>query len=202
MEKLLFSLGDFAVTVETAVYAGVAVFASLNVLKPPAAASVLVVTVRHDIAAGAQLRADDVVAWKYPTSLAPAHRVRSVAEALGRTVTSSLSQGTPLTVLSLSGDAWSGLPFGKAAVPVRLQDSAVADLLRPGQHVRLAAIDPRNPEGSQTLVDDAVVLAVPEVDRNASAATGRLVVFEVPSSRSNLVTSAAVSRYLSVTWGY
>ncbi|MGN6722311.1 MAG: SAF domain-containing protein [Marmoricola sp.] len=186
-----------------ALLAAVAVFAILNVLKPPPVPSVTVLTARHDLTAGTRLRAADVVAVRYPATLAPARALRTPAAVVGRIVTSALASGTPMTSFSLGGVAWSGLAPGHQAVPARLQDSTVAELLSPGQHVRLAAVDPRSPTEAQTLVEDAIVLATPTPERGStSTTTGRLVVFDVPASRANLVTSSAVSRYLTVTWGY
>ena len=185
-----------------AICAAVTVFATLSILKPPPPPSVMLVTARHDIAAGARLRARDLIEVRYPRALAPERSVEAVADAIGRFATAGLARGTPLTAFSLSGAVWTQLAPTRAAVPVRLQDGAVADLLRPGQHVRLASIDPRAPSEADLLVADAVVLAVPAPDRGTSTTTGRLVVFEVPAGRANLVTSSAVSRYLTVTWGY
>lgn len=185
-----------------AVCAAVAVFAALTTLKPPPTPSVVLVAARHDIAAGARLRARDLIEVRYPRTLAPERAVRSTADAVGRSAAAGLARGTPLTVFSLSGMAWSGLGPTRAAVPVRLQDGAVAELLRPGQLVGLVSIDPRSPTEAVVLVPDAVVLAVPTHDRGTSTSTGRLVVFDVPARRSNLVTSSAVSRYLTVIWGH
>ena len=186
-----------------ALCAAVAVFAILSVLRPPPVPSVTVLTARHDLAPGASLRASDVAEVEFPTALAPAHALPSPLDAVGRRLTSGLARGAPLTSLSLSGAAWSHLPPDHEAVPARVQDGAAANLLEPGQHVRLVAIDPRSPSDARTLVEDAVVLATPPPERGTSSTLpGRLVVFDVPADRSNLVTSSAVSRYLSVTWGY
>jgi Flp pilus assembly protein CpaB len=186
-----------------AVCAAIAVFAALNVLRPPPAPTVIVVVASHDLAAGARLSPGDVADLHVPRDLAPSHTPGSVREVIGRTLSSSLSRGSVVTSLNLVGDAWSALDPGRRAVPVRLQDAALADLIRPGQHVRLTAVDPRSPGEAQTIVEDAVVLAIPPRDRGMTAASaGRLVVFDVPATSANLVTSSAVSRYLTVIWGY
>lgn len=186
-----------------AVGAVTAAFATLNMLRPLPAPSITLVTARHDLVGGARLGENDLTEVQFPEALAPAHAVRSRREAVGRSLTAGLARGAPLTSLDLSGEAWSNLPPGRTAVPVRLQDSSTAELLKPGQHVRLAAVDPRSPTEAQTLVDDAVVLALPKSERGpTSAVSGRLVVFDVPWGRANLVTSSAVSRYLTVMWGH
>ena len=187
-----------------ALLAAVAAFTALDLLRPPPPPTVLLVIARHDVAAGAKLRAGDVLAVRYPRAFAPDHAVTRSSDAIGRFAAAGLARGLPLTALSISGAAWSNLGPGRAAVPLRLQDSAVADLLRPGQRVRLAAVDPRTPREADVLVEDAVVLSVPTPDRGptTSTTTGRLVVFDVPETRTNLVTSSAVSRYLTVIWGH
>lgn len=184
-----------------ALCAAVAVVASLNVLKPTPTPTVVVVTAQHELTAGMRLTARDLVEVRYPEALAPERRVASLSAVVGRILTAGLARGTPVTSLSLTGDAWSNRRAGDVAVPVRLQDSTLAGLLRPGQHVRLSAVDARTGTDAQTLVDDAVVLAVPQEQR-ADPSTGRLVVFDVPADRADAVTSQAVSRYLTVTWGH
>lgn len=184
-----------------ALCAAVAVFAALDVLRPAPPPTTPVVTARHDLPAGVNLRAEDldVVAW--PASRAPAHRADR-EDLIGRNLTSAIARGAPLTSLNVTGDAWSDLRPGHVAVSVHLQDSALAELLSPGQHVRLSAIDPHSPGTAQSVANDAVVLAIPRPDARANASqSGRLVVFDVPESESDLVVSSAVSRYLAVTWG-
>lgn len=186
-----------------ALCAAVAVLASLQVLRPSAPPSVPVLAATHDLAAGVTLEAGDVAIVRLPPDLAPAHSL-SAHELLGRTLAAPVARGTPLTRLSVAGDAWARLPGGEVAIAVRLQDAAVAGLLSPGQHVGLLAVDPRSPTKASLLTHDAVVLALPPVPQGTSAAAspGRLVVFEVPSADAEAVTSSAVSRYLTVIWGH
>lgn len=178
---------------------GIAAFAALEVLKPVAPPTVTVVTARHDLAAGSVLSARDVAETSFPAELAPAHRA-GAAELIGKTLNGAVARGSVLTTSALAGTAWAELPRGFAAVPARISDVAIAALLQPGQRVDLAAVDPRAPSEAHRLVSGAVVLAVPSVDTRASSVTGRMVVFRVPADRADLVTSSAVSRYLTVVW--
>lgn len=176
-------------------------FAALSVLRPPAPPTVLVTIARHDLAAGARIAPGDIAQAAFPASLAPAHLAK-MDDVIGQTVTSAVSRGAPLTRLNLSGDAWASLTPGRVAVPVRLQDGPAAGLLRSGQHLRLVTVDPHTPGSARIIVDDAVVLAVPRPEEDSHASQpGRLVVFDVPDEQSDLVVSAAVSRYLTVIWG-
>lgn len=185
-----------------ALCAAVAVFASLNALRPPAPPTVPVLTAARDLAAGATLHAADLTVVNLPRDLAPAQSL-GAREWIGRSLAARVARGTPLTRLSLTGDAWSGLAQGRVAVAVRLQDPAVAGLLSPGQHVGLVAVDPRSPTDATSLASDAVVLAVPPAPQAATASMpGRLVVVAVPTDQAAIVISTAVSRYLGVTWGH
>lgn len=185
-----------------ALCAAVAVFASLSALRPPAPPTVPVLTAAHDLAAGATLRAADLAEARLPRDLAPTPSL-GATHLIGRSLAAAVARGTPLTRLSLAGEAWTSLPPGRVAVAVRLQDGALAGLLSPGQHVGLLAVDPRSPTNASLLTPDAVVLAIPPVPPSSGTAmAGRLVVFEVSSGEAAMVTSSAVSRYLSVIWGH
>lgn len=184
-----------------ALCAAVAVFAALDVLRPTPPPTVRVITARHDLAAGATLTDGDLDTAAWPASQAPAHAVGR-DRLLGRRLNSGVAHGTPLTSLSVAGDAWSNLRSGHVAVAVRLQDSALADLLAPGQRVQLAAVDPRSPSDTRIVTSEAVVLAVPRSDtRTTASQASRLVVFDVRADESGQVISSAVSRYLTAIWG-
>jgi Flp pilus assembly protein CpaB len=184
-----------------ALSAAIAMFAIIDVLRPPAPPTTQVLTARHDLLAGSRITSEDVTEVAFPQALAPTELV-DAADAVGHTVTAAIPRGAAVTRLSLAGDAWSDLPPGHSAVAVRIQDSGIVGLLTPGQHVRLVAVDPRAPGQAQTVVNNAVILTVPDADnRTTSAQTGRLAVFDVPQEQSGLVVSSAVSRYLTVTWG-
>lgn len=185
-----------------ALCAAVAVFAGLNALRPPAPPTVSVVIASHDLTAGATLRASDLVAMRLPETLAPAQRL-TAGSLVGRILAGPVASGIPLTRLSLAGDAWRSLPPGRVAVAVRLQDAAVAGLLSSGQHVGLLAVDPHTPSEAKLLVDDAIVLSVPPAPQGASTSIpGRLVVFDLPTDKAEVVTASAVSRYLTVVWDH
>lgn len=185
-----------------ALCAAIAVLAILDVLKPPAPPTVVLLTANHDLPAGVRLHADDVSGVRYPRSLAPDGALTQLGDIVGRSPSAGFPRGAPITRVGLAGDGWSAEDTGRTAVAVRLQDPAVADLLVPGQRVRLLAIDPRTPGRAETLVDAAVVLAVPTPDARASSTNGRIAVFEVPTKLAEIVASSAVSRYLTVTWGH
>ena len=185
-----------------ALCAAVAVFATLHALRPPAPATVAVVAASHDLAAGATLQAGDLITTRLPEGAIP-DQTLPAADLIGRSLAAAVARGTPLTRPSLAGDEWQHLSPGRAAVAVRLQDAALAGLLSPGQHVGLIAVDPRSPSEATQLVDDAVVLAVPAIPSGSATGTpGRLVVFDVPTNAAEVVTSSAVSRYLTVIWGH
>jgi hypothetical protein len=76
------------------------------------------------------------------------------------------------------------------AVPVRLTDAAVADLLRPGSRVDVVG-DPG------VLANDAVVIAVRPSE--GVSAKGRLVVVALPRSAAAKVAAASLAQPVTVT---
>lgn len=185
-----------------ALCSAVAVFAALDVVRPATPPGIAVLTASHDLSAGARLLPSDVTAVRFPRGLVPDGSLTQLGEVVGQSPAAGIARGAPITRLSLVGGGWSRLDSGRTAVAVRLSDSALADLLTPGQRVRLIAVDPRTPGAAETIVESAVVLAIPTPDPKAPAATtGRLAVFEVPTRLAGLAASSAVSRYLTVTWG-
>jgi hypothetical protein len=82
-----------------------------------------------------------------------------------------------------------------AAVPVRLADSGVAELLTPGRHVDVLTVGERT-DHPVVLAADATVLAVLPEQRGAR---GRLVMVAMPRSVATRVAAASLTEQLAVT---
>ncbi len=108
---------------------------------------------------------------------------------------SPLRRGEPVTDARVVGPGlWSLVPAGQVAVPVRLADLAVADLLRPGDRVDvLASVDGR---ATEVVAAGALVLAVPA----AGGGTGLLVLAVSADTAPGLAT-ATTAATLTVTLG-
>ena len=114
--------------------------------------------VSRDVAAGAQLHADDVRVARYAEGTVPDRALRATAEAVGRRTPLALERGSPLTESALA-PVEERLPPGQVAVPVTLSHGALADVLEPGQRVDLVAERDGRPV---RLAAGAVVLASAE----------------------------------------
>jgi hypothetical protein len=84
---------------------------------------------------------------------------------------------------------------------VRLPDTAVAELLRPGEEVDVVAADPQGGP-AETAAEDALVLALPPppTDAAADGLPGRLVVLGVPPADVAALSAAAVTHFLTIAW--
>lgn len=165
---------------------------------PPATQGVW--TAARDLADGTVLERDDLTRTAFAPGSVPAAAVRSLDGVLGRTLATPLGEGEPITAAHLVGSGrLAGYP-GRAAVAVRIPDPDVAALLTPGQRVALVATDPQGAAPPVRVVDDAVVLTVPEDSSRSDALPGRLVVFAVPEDRAEDLSAAATTRYLGVVW--
>jgi Flp pilus assembly protein CpaB len=155
--------------------------------------TVPVLVAARDVPAGSTLSPDDVRIRDLPATYAPAGALPEPGAAVGRILTGSARTGEPLTDVRLVGRESTLLATGDpnaVAVPVRLTDAAVADLLRPGSRVDVVG-DPG------VLANDAVVIAVRPSE--GVSAKGRLVVVALPRSAAAKVAAASLAQPVTVT---
>jgi pilus assembly protein CpaB len=155
------------------------------------AAAVLVAA--RDVPAGTTLTGDDVRIRAMPAAYAPAGSLHDTAAAVGRVLAGPARAGEPITDVRLVGPENTLLASGDPnteAVPVRLTDAAVADLLRPGSHVDVVG-DPA------VLANDAIVITVRPSE--GMSAKGRLVVVALPRQAAAKVAAASLTQPVTVT---
>lgn len=184
-----------------AVTVGGAVLAGLQAAAPPPPATVTVWTASRDLSGGQVLGPDDLVATRFRPETVPEGVVRGPADVVGRTLAAPMTRGEPLTrVSTLARGLLRGYP-GTTAVPLRITDAAVVDLLRVGDRVSLVAADPDGRRAPTRLVDDVAVVAIPKVHASLGTGTpGRLVVAAVPSTEASEVAAAAATSILIPVW--
>lgn len=150
----------------------------------------------HDLPPGVTLRAADVSVSQSPPSLRPAAALTTPAQATGRVLTSATTAGEPLTRARLLGPENSRLAASDpnaAAVPFRLADPAVADLLTPGARVDVVTVSENAPD-PQILATNAAVLTVRQPTKDSS-----LVVIALPREEATRVAAAALGQPVAVT---
>ncbi len=137
---------------------GVALAASLLVLRPPGVATAAVVTARADLPAGHELAATDLAATRLPTSLVPPS---AVAEGerdrlLGGVLTAPLGRGELVTTLRTLGPGLlHGAPRGTLAVPVPLAQTLPDGAVRAGDTVAVIVAAPPGRAADPALGDPA-----------------------------------------------
>ncbi len=181
-----------------ALIAAAAAIAALHELRPPSPDVVPVPTAAHDLAAGTTLGADDLTSVDFAVGTAP---TGVVADAVGRVLAAPVRAGEPVTDVRLVGSALAASQPGAIALPVRLPDAGMVDLLRTGDRIDLVAADPQG--GTARLVATGLtVLALPPADDEtaASGLPGRLVLLAVPRSDREDIAQAAVTGFLTFAY--
>lgn len=185
----------------TALCCAGAVWAGLQSLSPPPAATVPVWTAARPLSSGTVLGTGDLVRRPFTPGSVPAERLRSPGEVLGRVLARPVGAGAVLTSADVVGDRWLDRSPGMSAVPVRITDPAVARLLHVGDRVALLAAEPQGRGPATALATDAAVLAVPARAGDGDAALpGRLVVVGVPSTTAATLAAVAAREFLTVAW--
>ena len=182
-----------------ALLAAAAVVAGLHELRPPPPDVVAVLTAARDLPAGTTLHEQDLRSVDYASGTAP---TGLASDAVGRVLAGPVRAGEPLTDVRLVGAALAAAYPGSVAIPVRLPDAGMAALLHAGDRIDLVAADPQG-GAARVVASDLVVVALPRPDEEsmASGMPGRLVVLAAPEAVREDVAQAAVTGFLSFTYG-
>jgi hypothetical protein len=176
----------------------VAVWAGLRATVAPAAPLVPVTVAAHDLGAGTVLGSGDLTTVGFAPGSVPSGHLR---DPVGRRLAGPLRRGQPITDTALVGAALVRDRPDLVALPVRLPDTAMAELLRVGDEIDLVSADPQGGP-AVTAARDALVLALPPPPSDAAAdgLPGRVVVLGVRDSDVPAVSSATVTHFLTVAW--
>jgi Flp pilus assembly protein CpaB len=178
----------------------VAVWAGLRATAAPSPARVPVTVAAHDLGAGTVLSRGDLTTVGFAPGTAPAGRVR---DPVGRRLAGPLRRGQPVTDTAVLGPGLVRERPDLVALPVRLPDTAMAELLRVGDEVDLIAADPQGGPAT-TVARQALVLALPPppADAAADGLPGRVLVLGVRAAEVTTVSSATVTHFLTVAWSH
>ena len=162
---------------------------------PPAEVPVRVAA--RDLPAGVVLGADDL----RTVGFAPGSVPDGLAvDAAGRTLAAPLRAGEPVTDLRLVGPALTDGYPGLVAVPVRLPDAGMVDLLRVGDRVDLVSADPQG-AAAEVVATDVPVLAIPAAtDDGGSGLPGRLVVVGAVPADVARIADASVRTFVTLAF--
>ncbi len=181
-----------------AVLTAVAVAGGLHAAAAPPPASVRVLTAARDLPAGTVLSGADLAEDEFAPDSVPAGLT---TDAVGRTLASPLRSGEPVTDVRLVGAALAGSHPDRTALPVRLPDSAMVDLLRVGDVIDLIATDPQG-SGATVVAAAVPVLAIPPADEDVGGdgQAGALVVVGAAPEEVTRLADAGVRLFLTYAY--
>jgi Flp pilus assembly protein CpaB len=158
----------------------------------------VVLVAAHDLPAGVVVGAQDVRRVGFAPDSVPEGLAR---EPTGRTLAAPLRAGEPLTDVRLVGPALTDGYPGLVAVPVRLPDAGMAELLRVGDRIDLVSADPQG-RSAETIASGVPVLALPDTPTEVGAAglAGRLVVVGAQSGEVARIADASVRTFVTIAF--
>ena len=183
-----------------ALLTGVAVAAGVQAATAPPPPSVGVLTAARDLPAGAVLGSDDLVTVDFAPGSVPTGATR---DAVGRALAAPVRRGEPVTDVRLLGPALTAGTPELTAVPVRLPDAGMVELLEVGDRIDLIATDPQG-AGASVVATGVPVLALPSgsAETDASGQPGGLVVVGVASTEVTALADAGVRLFLTYSFSH
>jgi Flp pilus assembly protein CpaB len=184
--------------------AGLVVLAGVAALRPdPAGDRAQVVVAARDLSPGSALTADDLRLEKRLVPTIPDGSQADIGAIVGSTLAGPARRGEVLTDVRLLSRRLAESAAGPDAriVPVHPADSALADLVRPGDVVDVVAASETaaqsNPRGPSVIATDAIVVLV---SAKQKAATGdRVVMVALPAASAIAVAGAALTQTVTLT---
>jgi Flp pilus assembly protein CpaB len=184
--------------------AGLVVLAGVAALRPdPAGDRAQVVVAARDLSPGSALTADDLRLEKRLVPTIPDGSQADIGAVVGSTLAGPARRGEVLTDVRLLSRRLAESAAGPDAriVPVHPADSALADLVRPGDVVDVVAASETaaqsNPRGPSVIATDAIVVLV---SAKQKAATGdRVVMVALPAASAIAVAGAALTQTVTLT---
>ena len=155
----------------------------------------------RDLAPGIELTADDVRLETRSAATVPDGAQSTVDKVVGSTLAGPARRGEVLTDVRLLGPRLAQSAAGPDArvVPLHLTDTALLDLVRPGDVVDVlaAADDDADP---RVVAMNAVVVLVSEKQKGAGAGGDRVVLVALPAHAANDVAGATLMQSVTLTF--
>jgi Flp pilus assembly protein CpaB len=183
--------------------AGLVILAGVAALRPdPDGDRAPVVVAAHDLSPGAALSADDLLLEKRLIPTIPDGAQSEIDTVVGSTLAGPARRGEVLTDVRLLGRrlAESAAGPGARIVPVHPVDSALTDLVRPGDVVDVVAASQTSPpSAARVIATDAIVVLVSAKQKAQAAANDRVVLVALPAVSANAVAGAALGQTVTLT---
>jgi Flp pilus assembly protein CpaB len=183
--------------------AGLVVLAGVAALRPdPDGERAPVLVAAHDLSPGAALSADDLRLEKRLIPTIPDGAQSEIDTVVGSTLAGPARRGEVLTDVRLLGRrlAESAAGPGARIVPVHPVDSALTDLVRPGDVVDVVAASQTSPPSApRVIATDAIVVLVSAKQKAQAATNDRVVLVALPAASANAVAGAALGQTVTLT---
>jgi Flp pilus assembly protein CpaB len=183
--------------------AGLVVLAGVAALRPdPDQDHAQVVVAARDLSPGATLTSDDVRLEKRLVPSIPEGSQSDVDVVVGSTLAGPTRRGEVLTDVRLLGHRLAESAAGPDAriVPVHPADSALIDLVRPGDVVDVvAAPDADSHAIPRVVATGAIVVLVSAKQKTQAATNDRVALVALPASSANAVAGAALVQTVTLT---
>ena len=178
-----------------------AVLTGISAAAPEGPAMITVVRAKSQLSSGMVLSASDLALDRVTASDVPKGVLTNPNDLVGKTLVAPVAENQMMTLLTTTA-AHTSVPPGHVIAPLRLADSALTALLRPGDVVDVVAADPEAEQPATVIAAGARVVTVPEApnDRAGPGPDGALVLIDVDSHTAAIVAQAAASSTLSVFW--
>ncbi|MCV7205260.1 flagellar biosynthesis protein FlgA [Mycolicibacterium peregrinum] len=194
------------VAARRAAAAGLVILAAIAALRSdPHGDYTEVAVAAHDLSPGVALTATDVRLERRSTVTVPDGAQHDVAPMIGATLTAPARRGEVITDVRLLGSRLAETAAGPDAriVPVKLNDTALLDLIRPGDVVDVLTVtadqDDKGPARPVVVAAGAVVVLVSEKARGAGVGGDRVALVALPARPANEVAATSLVQALTLT---
>ncbi len=171
----------------------------------PRGEQVEIIVAARDLAPGVQLTVDDVRLETRTATTAPDGSQSDLAAVVGATLAGPARRGEALTDVRVLGSRLAEATVGPNGriVPLHLADTALIDLIRPGDVVDVLAAD--GPESGddhrpRVVATNAVVVLVSGAPTGTGAGSDRVVLVALPAHSANDVAGATLVQAVTLTF--
>jgi Flp pilus assembly protein CpaB len=164
-----------------------------------------IVVAARDLSSGVELTADDVRLETRTAATVPDGAQSDVGAIIGTTLAGPARRGEVLTDVRVLGPRLAESVAGPDAriVPLPLSDSALLDLVRPGDVVDVLAAGPESSGTDaqpQLVATNAVVVLVSDKPKGAGSGSDRVVLVAVAAHTANDVAGAALLQTVTLSF--
>jgi Flp pilus assembly protein CpaB len=165
-----------------------------------------VIVAAHDLSPGVALAEDDVRLEKHAATTLPEGSQADINAVVGSTLAGPARRGEVITDVRLLGSRLAESAAGKDAriVPLHPADSALVDLVRPGDVVDVLAASDTGPGTDsnarpRVVATGAIVVLVSAKQKTPATGNDRVVLVALPAGAANAVAAAALLQTITFT---